>query len=275
MRNWNWRGMWAIVAKDLKQVRQNTMVWTPMVILPILLQVILPLVMILLPRMVSDMGSELSDLEPLLAAIPAELLPGIREASPEVVWVMLTSAYLFAPFFLLIPMMVTSILAADSIVGEKERKTLEGLLYLPLTDQELYLAKTLVSIIPALVITLVSFLLYTLVVNAAGYGVVGRVFFPTPLWWPLVFWLAPAVAVAALGATVLISSRATTYVQAQQSSGLLVLPVVAWMVSQATGVFIMGPGMMMLVGTLIWAIGIWLIWLGSKTLSRSRLISQV
>ena len=50
MRNWNWRGMRAVVVKDLTQVRQNTMVWLPMVILPVILQVILPVFMIMLSR---------------------------------------------------------------------------------------------------------------------------------------------------------------------------------------------------------------------------------
>ncbi len=275
MRDWNWRGMWAVVAKDLTQVRQNTMVWLPMVILPVILQIVLPLVMILLPQIVGEAAMDMQEIEPLLAMIPAGLIPVADNTSPEALWIILTSCYMFAPFFLIIPLMVSSILAADSIVGEKERNTLEGLLYTPLTDQELYIAKTLVSILPALSITLVSFVLYTIVVNAAGYAVVGRIFFPTLIWWPMVFWLAPALSVAGLGVTVLISSRAKTYMQAQQAGGLLVLPIVAWMGAQATGAFFMGPGLLMLVGLFVWALALWLIWIGSKTLSRSNLISRV
>jgi len=275
MRDWNWRGMRAVIAKDLRQVRQNNMVWLPMVILPVILQVILPAAMILLPRFVTAEEMNYEDIEPLLRMMPAELNPASGATSPEALWVMMSAGYMFAPFFLIVPLMVSSILAADSIVGEKERKTLEGLLYTPLTDAELYLAKVLVAILPALALTLGSFVLYTIVVNATGYGTVGRIFFPNPIWWPLVFWVAPAVSVAGLGVTVLISSRAKSFMQAQQSSGFLVLPIVAWMAAQTTGAFFVGPGLLMLIGLFVWAAGLWLIWIGSRTLSRSNLISRV
>ena len=245
MRNWNWRGMRAVIAKDLAQVKQNTMVWLPMIILPVILQVLMPLGMILAPQLAGEAAVDMGEIEPLLKMLPASLVAGMEEFSPEALWVVLSSSYLFAPFFLIVPIMVSSILAADSIVGEKERKTMEGLLYTPLTDSELYVAKALVAVIPALSISLGSFILYTLVVNIAGYPVVGRIFFPTAIWWPLVFWLAPAVSVAGLGVTVLISSKAKTFMQAQQLGGVLVLPIVGWMVAQSAGVFFMGQSLMM------------------------------
>jgi ABC-2 type transport system permease protein len=275
MRSWNWRGMRAVIGKDLGQVRQNTMVWLPMVILPVILQVIMPLFMILLPQLGGQESMNMEDIEPLIRLMPASLNPAGATTTPEALWVIMSSCYMFAPFFLIVPLMVSSILAADSIVGEKERKTLESLLYTPLSDAELYIAKALVSILPALSLTVVSFVVYTIVVNAAGYATVGRLFFPTLIWWPLVFWVAPAVSVAGLGVTVLISSKAKSFMQAQQSSGILVLPIVAWMAAQAAGVFFMGPGLLTLIGLIVWAIGLWLIWIGSRTLSRSNLISRV
>ena len=39
--------------------------------------------------------------------------------------------YLFAPMYLIVPMMVSAVIAADSFVGERERKTLEALLHTP------------------------------------------------------------------------------------------------------------------------------------------------
>jgi len=231
--------------------------------------------MTLAPQLAGEAAVDMGEIEPLLKMLPASLVAGMEEFSPEALWVVLSSSYLFAPFFLIVPIMVSSILAADSIVGEKERKTMEGLLYTPLTDSELYVAKALVAVIPALSISLGSFILYTLVVNIAGYPVVGRIFFPTAIWWPLVFWLAPAVSVAGLGVTVLISSKAKTFMQAQQLGGVLVLPIVGWMVAQSAGVFFMGQSLMILVGLFVWAMGLWLIWIGARTLSRSNLISRI
>ena len=52
--NWNWRGMRAIIRKDLKQVFQNTMVWVPFIIVPLMFMVLLPLGLVMLPTIAID-----------------------------------------------------------------------------------------------------------------------------------------------------------------------------------------------------------------------------
>jgi hypothetical protein len=143
------------------------------------------------------------------------------------------------------------------------------------TDTELFVAKLLTALIPALAVDVVSFLLYGLVVNLGGYHAMGRVFFPTATWWPLVFWLGPAMSVAGLGATVLMSSKAKSFMEAQQASAFLVLPVVVLMIGQITGLFFLGVALEMAIGLAVWAVGAWLIWVGSKTFSRGELIARV
>ena len=66
---------------------------------------------------------------------------------------MLVLGYLLSPLLLVIPLMVSAVLAADAFAGEKERRTLEGLLLLPIADRDLFLAKVLSAYLPALVIT--------------------------------------------------------------------------------------------------------------------------
>jgi len=202
--NWNRRAIVAVMHKDLQMVMQNRMVWLPMIMVPAIMQVILPLVMTLLPTFVGPEEFDLDDIRSLMSAMPASLTASLQGLSGQELWIILSANYMFAPMFLIVPLMVSSILGADSFVGEKERKTLEGLLYTPITDAELFLAKLLTALLPALVISMVSFLVYGIVVNASGYHVVGHLFFPTAMWWPLVFWVGPGVSVAGLGVTVLI-----------------------------------------------------------------------
>jgi len=270
---WNWRAMRAMIGKDLLQVRQNKMIWLPMVILPLLIQVIMPLVMVLLPQVANE--SEFDDLAPLLAALPAGARQAIEALSMREQWVVFASNYLFAPMFLIVPLMVSSILASDSFAGEKERHTLEALFYTPVSDVELYVAKLLMAWLPAIAISVGSFVTCGIVVNAAGYGIVGRLFFPAPHWWPMVFWLAPAMSLLGLGVTVLISSRAKTAMQAQQMGGVLVLPVVALMAGQSAGLLFLGSGLIWGIGALVWIIGLWLAWVGGKTFSRSAMITRI
>jgi ABC-type Na+ efflux pump permease subunit len=78
--------------------------------------------------------------------------------------------YIMAPLFLIIPLMVSSVIAADSFAGEKERKTMEALLYTPTTDRELFVAKLLSGWLAALAVALVGFVLYVIMANAAAWS---------------------------------------------------------------------------------------------------------
>src|SRR5690606_30011497 len=59
------------------------------------------------------------------------------------------------PFLLMIvgffPISISLVIALETFVGEKERRSLEPLLATPLTNTELYIGKTLAAIIPPLV----------------------------------------------------------------------------------------------------------------------------
>ncbi|MHB1295911.1 MAG: ABC transporter permease subunit [Anaerolineae bacterium] len=271
---WNWRATRALMRKDLRQVTQNKMVWLPIVIVPLVILVLMPGAMVLLPSLIpAEMDVE--DAEMLLQVLPEAQRAPLEGLTIVQQWIVLSANYMFAPMFLIIPLMVASILGADSFAGEKERKTLEGLLYTPLTDTELFTAKLATGLISALVVDVVSFVLYGIVVNVSGYAAMGRLFFPAAHWWPLVFWLGPGVSLAGLGAVVLVSSKAKTFMEAQQISGVLVVPIVALMIGQTSGLFFFGSGIILLLGALFWVAGIWLVWVGAKTFSRGEIIAKI
>lgn len=75
------------------------------------------------------------------------------------------------PMLLIIPMMTASDIAADAIAGERERRTLEGLLLTPLTDRGLFVAKLLGAWLPAVGIGIaggVAYAVVALVVSQAA-----------------------------------------------------------------------------------------------------------
>src|SRR5690606_13395110 len=133
---------------------------------------------------------------------------------------------LLAPMLLLVPLMTASVIAADSIAGERERRTLEGLLLTPLSDRELLAAKLLGAWLPAVVIGIGGGVAYAVVADLAALGAVDGLLFPNVLWLLLVFWVGPAMAAVGLGLTVVVSARVTTVQEAFQVAGLVVLPVV-------------------------------------------------
>ena len=139
----NTRAILAIVRKDLKVALQNKGVVLPIVILPLILFVAVPWIMAYASSLTGMSGTSLSNLDELLRRMPAGMLKELSPYNQEQQLLVFSLVYMLAPMFLIMPLMVSSVLAADSFAGEKERKTLEALLYSPTTDRELFTAKLL------------------------------------------------------------------------------------------------------------------------------------
>ena len=273
----NWRSIWAIAQKDLKEVRQNKVAVGPAIALPLIFAIVLPLILTLAPRFipVDDIQQELDDIDVLLKNLPPAARAIFSGLKLEQMFVIYMTSFMLAPLFLIMPLMFSSVVGADSFVGERERKTLEGLLYTPTSDVELFLGKVLAAVIPAIALSWLTYLVYIIVVNAATFGMFGRVWFPLPMWWPMMFWLTPAFALLGVAATVLISSRVKTFMEAYQLTGSLVVLVLALVIGQITGVLFLGAGTVMLIGTLIWIVDAILIHISIRNFKRSMLIAGV
>ena len=270
----NWKIVFAIANKDLYEARQNKSVWLPIMIVPLIFILVLPLAMILSlanPELASSMTSD-PDIIKVMEKLPAFLSQIISGLDLTQASLVLMLGYLFAPFFLILPIMFSTVIASESFAGEKERKTIEALLYSPATDTELFLGKVLSAFIPAVLITWTSFLAYTIVLNAAAYPIMGRLWFPLVNWYPLIFWVSPALSMLGIGATVLISSKVQTFMGAYQSSASLVLVVIALLVGQLTGVLYLSPLIGILLGCVIWIADGILSWLAVKSFNRDMLL---
>ena len=273
----NWRSIWAIARKDLMEVRQNKAAWGPAIALPLIFAVLMPILFTVLPQVlpVEDIQRELGDIDVLLSKLPSSVSELFNGLELEQMFVLYMTAFMLAPLFLIMPLMFSSVVGADSFVGERERKTLEALLYSPATDMELFLGKVLAAVIPAISLSWLTYLVYIIVVNVASYDLFNRIWFPLPTWWPMMFWLTPAFAVLGVSATVLISSRVKTFMEAYQLTGSLVVLVLALVVGQATGVLYLGVNTVMLVGTLIWIVDVILLRISIRSFKRSMLIAKL
>jgi ABC-2 type transport system permease protein len=273
----NRRSIWAIARKDLKEVRQNKVAWGPAIIVPLIFAILMPILLIVLPQAipVEDVERELGDINVLLSKLPPSMQVLFNGLSLEQMFVLYLTGFMLGPLFLILPLMFSTVVGADSFVGERERKTMEALLYTPATDLELFLGKVLASVIPAVFLSWLTYLVYIIVVNVASFGLFGRIWFPLPTWWPMMFWLTPAFAVLGISATVMISARVKTFMEAYQSSASLVVLVLALVAGQATGVLFLGVGTVLLIGSLIWIVDVILIYISVRNFKRSRLITQL
>lgn len=260
----DWMAIRTIMRKDITAVRRSKSITIPMVLVPIVLLIVLPIVLGNIAKSV-DPGAALSSplVKGLLGAISD--LPE-REQLPVLVLQLLLS-----PLLLVIPLMVSAVLAADAFAGEKERRTLESLLHLPITDRDLFLAKLLGAFVPALVITWAGTLLYAVVANVIAWPVTERLIIPFAQWTLMMAWVAPAVALLAIGLLVLVSSRAKTTQEANQLGGAVILPLILIAAGQAAGFLLTPLPVVFGFGVVVWAVALGIVMWGSRRFTRDRL----
>lgn len=275
MRRLPWRSIRTMVWKDLIVVLRSPMILLPMILLPIILQVLLPVGLGLAVISAPESLQSDPDLQRLLAAMPQGLMAEYGHLPQEGQLLALMLVYLFAPLFLIIPMMVASVTAADSFVGERERKTIEALLHTPLSDGELLLAKLLAPWLAAQAVSMLSFIIYSVAVNAVSYPIMGQVFFPNLLWLILVLWVVPAAAGLGLGVTVLLSSRVRTFQEAYQAGGLVVVPIVGLLLAQVSGALFLSPALALVLGLVLWLLDGALLALGRRAFTREDLLARI
>ncbi|MFC4425243.1 ABC transporter permease subunit [Deinococcus navajonensis] len=270
----NGRAIRAVIRKDLKMLQRSKPVLLPLILIPLLFFVLMPLAVGLGGPLLLRGGSAMTGMTDMLGQVSPALRAELTAHTPAQRPVVLLGLYLLAPIYLIVPIMVSSVIGADSFAGEKERRTFEALAYSPITDRELFLAKVAVAWVPAVLIALLGFVVYGVTLNVAAWPVMGRVFFPNVTWVLLALWVAPAVAALALGATVLVSARVQTFQEAFQLGGVVVLPLILLVVGQAAGVVYLGPALASVLGGVVWVLALALLTFGARSFQRTGMLAR-
>jgi ABC-2 type transport system permease protein len=221
----------ALLGKELADLRQNPTVFLAAALTGFFSLVIPFFVAIVVPYFAGERLSDSSDFE--LAVEMYKNQPEFRGLDPEAAiqaWVFQT----FLIFMTITPVAGAMSVAAYSVIGEKQARTLEPLLATPISTVELLLAKVLGALLPALLLTVVYFALYVAGITwAARPGVARVVLSPRSL--AIVFVLGPLASLLALQLAVCVSSRVNDSRSAQQIGALIILPITALMVAQLLG----------------------------------------
>ena len=270
----NTRAVVAIIRKDLGVVVRSKAVVMPLVLVPTILVVFVPLFLIGLGHLVDGAGPD-ADVDRLLGKMPLAVAHELAGLAPGHKFVVYGLTYLLAPLFLLIPVMTGSVIAADSFAGEKERKTLEALLFSPVTDLELFVAKVLPAWIASTLVSVASFVLYAVIANVGAWPFVGRAVLPNGMWLVLVLFVAPAFGGLGVAVTVFISARVRGFQEASQLGAVIVIPVVALVGAQVTGAMALSVPLVALIGLGLWMIDGVLLWMGGKVFTRPRLLPKL
>lgn len=186
------RLIWALVRREIHDSVTDWRISTPMVSLSLLL----PMLMLIGLRVGGPALSSVAQMDVKIALIPFGTL--------------------MAGFF---PSSFSLIVALESFVGEKERRTMEALLSTPISDQSLYLGKFIASVIPPLALSYAATLLF-------AWGVGAWLDFPlAPLLVALMLALSTLVALVMVAGAVVVSSHTTSVRAANLLASFIILPL--------------------------------------------------
>jgi len=269
---------YAIMRKDIRQVFSSRQTMVPMIIVPLVFAVFIPLSMII-PSLgaanTMTSASDSSDISTYLAMLAgnSEILAQVKALpTPDLQMTYLFLNYLFMPMFVLIPVMVSSIIAASCVVGEKEKKTMETLLYAPVPMGRMFWGKVMAAFVPAIILTAISVTIYGCIINFSLYPQFGRFIFPTSNWYMFLFLLTPAFSLLATILMVFVSAKVKTFQAAQQWSIIIVLPVIALMMAQTSGALFLSPLMIGVIGVVVLVADVFLVFKGLGRFTRQKLI---
>ncbi len=257
----------AIVEKEVADARKNKMIVISMALLPILLVAMVLGTAYFMLYIEGEMGEAKMD-EDDLSIIPAEL----QDMDPmHAFLILMNDQYLF--YFLLIPMMMPVYIAAYSIVGEKETKSLEPLLATPISVWELLVGKSIAAVVPSVVLTWFSFIVLVI----GGYFIMPELVFLAlirPVWIVGMALLSPLLALLSVFSGVIVSSRMNDPRAAQQVTGIFVVPIVALSIVVLAGKIFLSVAMVVMAAAVTLALDCLELYFAIKLFHRETILTR-
>jgi len=219
--------IWEIAKKDMLTARRHRYVLYSLVALPLILSVLMPVVYIY-PFLTSEIP-------------PGELPPFAPGGIPYNQAMILAMVNMTLLLFMIIPAMIPSVIGSYTFVGEKVNRQLEPLLATPTTDSEVLTGKILGAFIPAMLVTVFSFICFTIVVNALTFQVFGYLVLPNIFSLLVLCVYCPLMALLSVSFCVFISSKVSDIRAAMQIGALPVVPLLGFFLMYIFGVITPEP----------------------------------
>jgi ABC-2 type transport system permease protein len=258
-----WSLVAAIIRRELREVVGNRMLLLGIVVPPVALVVFPLLLGVLLPS----------------ESIPPEFKAQILSQRPQ--WASLSERELlgaftvqqFLPYFLLMPAYVPLAIATFSIIGEKQSRSLEAVLATPIRTTELLAGKSVAALLPGVATGWLTYVVFVAIAawvyGSALFGVV-----TDGSWLAGVFALGPAIGLASTVAGVVVSARVTDPRVGQQIGGVIIVPLVAVGILQATGTLLVGAEGYLLLAVIIGALGVAGLRVGTWLFGRETILTR-
>ena len=236
----------ALIRKELHGVVRAGNFFTNYLLIPILFAVVFPIGAVLIVHF-----ADISEFAEVAIIFGIDL----TTAGMELDLVRMMIDYFMPTFFLMIPPLIVTAIAAASFTGEKERRTLETLLYSPMSLRQIFTAKVLASLLVGMIVVAISFIIMVTSVGVLVWVLMGELFLPGLIWIVIIGLVAPAFAFLAIILQVRVSAKAKSSEEAFQRGGVIVLPLVLLLVSQLTGFMLLSPLVFIIIGLVLVGLG--------------------
>jgi len=229
-----------LIRKELKNVVRGGRFFMDYLLVPLITAIVTPAILVLTIIFAEDRAQ----LEQILAIIPTS-----GEVVLEDFAIISLLFNNFLPMiFLMTPIMVSAAMAAVSFTGEKERRTLETLLYSPMSLREIFNAKVIGSFLVSMIVTMVSFVAMVVVIGLLVWVMLGEFLVPSLTWLAILGLVAPAFAFIGIVFQVRLSAKAKSSQEAFQQAAVLVMPLAMLIVTQSTGILVVNTWLLLAMG---------------------------
>lgn len=150
---------------------------------------------------------------------------------------------------------------------------MESLLLTPMTVREIFRAKVEMCVRLSLLVTGISLVLFG-VTAAVGNMILKMPFWLDWAWLVVILLLAPALTVFGVVFMVLVSGRSKSYMEAMQTSGYIILPLILLFVGQFTGLFVLGAIPLLILAVLLFLLDYGLFRMAAGKFTPERLLKK-
>ena len=225
----------AIIKKDIREIRSAKMLIGPVFIPQTATCLVLPAVILVIGYLTKDAFIK------SMPFLRDTLLPLYRVSETfgseyeQVLFII--ANYTFVPLLMLMPLQAAMVIGINSFIGEKQRKTLETILYSPVSNREFVTAKLAAVLIPSVLLTAIECIIYAVICNLVSWIFSGKLIITSSILILSALVFNPAVSAFGLTIVMLVAVKAKTHAEAEHIAGLFILPFISLMITQVAGLY--------------------------------------
>ncbi len=260
------RGALVVMDKELLELRRSPLL--------LLSMISLPLTVVLMPL---GLFAWLTHAAPDQAVDFLRDLYGISAEGGKAAALAALLAKNWLPMFLVLPIFLPILIAAQSVGGERERRTLEPLLATRVTTLEIILGKSVAAVVPSVLITWAAAAIFCGGIDWLALphlGAHARAPLPDATWLFATAVLSPLLALFGNAIAVVLGSIVADPRAAQNLAGMTVVPLLGALVAQLAGRVSLGWRFYLVLSLAALAADVVLLALAARLFNREKLLTR-